>query len=316
MGNRANHEFITCFIFLPRRRIHLAQFTIIDAPSILGLRSTGVQHLPEALKTAGLMSELRAEYGGRVSPLSYSSERDKSTLLLNPDSIRQFSLQLADSVTLVLHKKRFPLVLGGDCSILIGSLLALRRLGKYGLFFIDGHADFYQPQASPTGEVADMDLAIVSGRGPDVLTNIDGLKPLVRDQDIIVFGYRDAEQSASYRSQDVRDTNMHAFDLPYVRKLGTINAAASQAVEILVNHELDGFWIHLDADVLDDSIMPAVDYRLGGGGLSFAELSELLKSLIVSGRAVGMNITIFNPRLDLDGSITRRFVSSLVQGLS
>jgi arginase len=294
----------------------LAQFTIIDAPSILGLRPTGVQHLPEALKSAGLMSELGAEYGGQVFPLYYSSERDKSTLLLNPDSIRAFSLQLADAVTLVLHKKRFPVVLGGDCSILIGSLLALRRLGTYGLFFIDGHADFYQPQASSTGEVADMDLAIVSGRGPNVLTDIDGLKPLVRDKDIIVFGYRDAEQAASYRSQDVRDTKMHAFDLTDVRKFGTITAAASHAVDILANNELDGFWIHLDADVLDDSIMPAVDYRLGGGGLSFTELSELLKTLVASGRAVGMDITIFNPRLDLDGSIARRLVSSLVQGLS
>lgn len=294
----------------------MVQFTIIDAPSILGLQPTGVQYLPEALKAAGLMSKLRAEYGGQVSPLGYSPERDKSTLLLNPDSIRAFSLQLADAVTLVLRKKQFPLVLGGDCSILIGNLLALRRLGRYGLFFIDGHADFYQPQASPTGEVADMDLAIVSGRGPDILTNIDGLKPLVLDQDIVVFGYRDAEQSASYGSQDVRDTNMHVFDLQFVRKTGTITAASSQTLEKLVNDELGGFWIHLDADVLDDLIMPAVDYRLGGGGLSFSELTELLKTLVDSGRAVGMDITIFNPRLDLDGSITQRFVLSLVQGLS
>ena len=295
----------------------MAQFTIIEAPSILGLRPTGVQYLPEALKAAGLMSELRAEYGGRVSPLSYSSERDKLTLLLNPDSIRAFSLQLADAVAFVLHKKRFPLVLGGDCSILIGNLLALRRLGTYGLFFIDGHADFYQPQVSLSGEVADMDLAIVSGRGPNVLTNIDGLKPLVRDEDVVVFGYRDVEEATSYGSQDVRDTNMHVFDLPSVRKLDTIATTASQAVDILANNELlDGFWIHLDADVLDDSIMPAVDYRLGGGGLSFSELSELLKILVASDRAVGMDITIFNPRLDLDGSIARRFVSSLIQGLS
>jgi len=296
----------------------LPQFTIIDAPSNLGLRPTGVEDLPEALKAAGIMNELRAEYGGRVFPMSYNSERDKSTLLLNPDSIRAFSLKLADAVTSTLDKERFPLVLGGDCSILIGNLLALRRLGKYGLFFIDGHADFYQPQASSTGEVADMDLAIVSGRGPDVLTNIDDLKPLVRDQDIIVFGYRDAEQAASYGSQDVRDTNMHVFDLLHIRKFDTIAAAASHAVDILANNELlGGFWIHLDADVLDDSNMPAVDYRLGGeGGLSFNELSELLKTLIASGHTIGMDITIFNPRLDLDGSITRRFVSSLVQGLS
>ena len=128
----------------------MPQFAIIDAPSTLGLRPTGVEDLPEALKSAGLMRELRAEYGGRVSPLPYSSERDKSTLLLNPDSIRAFSLQLAEAVTFVLHKKQFPLVLGGDCSILIGNLLALRRLGRYGLFFIDGHADFCQPETSPT----------------------------------------------------------------------------------------------------------------------------------------------------------------------
>jgi arginase len=294
----------------------VAQFTIIEAPSILGLRPTGVQYLPEAFKAAGLMSGLGAEYGGQVSPLAYSSERDKLTLLLNPDSIREFSLQLADTVAFVLRNKRFPLVLGGDCSILIGNLLALRRLGTYGLFFIDGHADFYQPQVSPTGEVADMDLAIVSGRGPTILTNIEGLKPLVRDPDIIVFGYRDAEQAASYGSPDVRDTNMHVFDLSYVRKFDTIAAAACQAVDVLENNELDGFWIHLDADVLDDSIMPAVDYRLGGGGLSFSELSELLKTLVASDAAVGMDITIFNPLLDFDGSITRGFVSSLIQGLS
>jgi arginase len=192
--------------------------------------------------------------------------------------------------------------------------LALRRLGRYGLFFIDGHADFYQPEASLTGEVADMDLAIASGRGPDVLTNIDGLKPLVLDEDIILFGYRDAEQATNYGSQDVRNTKIHAFDFTHVRQSG-IMGSAPQAVKLFLKDRLDGFWIHLDADVLDDSIMPAVDYRLDGG-LSFSELSELLKIIFSSGRAVGMDITIFNPNLDLDGSIAREFVSSIVEGLS
>src|ERR671921_605589 len=132
----------------------MLQFAIIDAPSILGLRPTGVQHLPEALKAAGLMKKLKAEYAGRVlSLLPYNPQRDKSTLLLNPDTIKAFSLQLADKVISVLHKKQFPIVLGGDCSILIGNLLALKQMGsnsssssssgssgddRYGLFFIDG----------------------------------------------------------------------------------------------------------------------------------------------------------------------------------
>jgi arginase len=291
-----------------------SRFTIIDAPSILGLRPTGVEYLPEALKAAGLMKRSNANYAGRVSPLPYNSERDKVTLLLNPNSIKTFSLQLADRVSSVIRSKKYPIVIGGDCSILIGNLLALRRLGRYGLFFIDGHADFYQPEASLTGEVADMDLAIVSGRGPDVLANIDGLKPLVRDQDIILFGYRDREQAASFGSQDVRNTDIYSFDLTYVKELG-ITTAASYALKKLLKDELCGFWIHIDADVLDDSIMPAVDYRLNGG-LSFYELSELLKIVVASGRSVGMDITIFNPNLDPDGSIARRFVSSVLEGIS
>src|SRR5215469_11113048 len=159
----------------------MPQFAIIDAPSILGLRPTGVEHLPEALRAAGLSTHLSGEYAGRISLLPYNANRDKSTLLLNPDAIRVFSLELAEKVISVLNKKQFPIVLGGDCSILIGNLLALKRMGSsiYGLFFIDGHSDFYQPESSPTGEVADMELAIVSGRGPDILTNIDGLKPLL-----------------------------------------------------------------------------------------------------------------------------------------
>ncbi|MDW0150285.1 MAG: arginase family protein [Nitrososphaeraceae archaeon] len=292
-----------------------SQFTIIDAPSILGLRPTGVEYLPEALKAAGLMDRLNADYAGRVSPLPYNSERDKLTLLLNPDSIKTFSVQLADRVSSVIRSMRYPIVLGGDCSIVIGNLLALRRLGRYGLFFIDGHADFYQPEASLTGEVADMDLAIVSGRGPDILTNINNFKPLVRDQDIILFGYRDREQAASFGSQDVLNTDINSFDLTNVKELGITTAASLAVKKLLQQDELLGFWIHIDADVLDDSIMPAVDYRLNGG-LSFCELSELLKIIVASGRSVGMDVTIFNPNFDSDGSIAHRFVSSLLEGLS
>ncbi|CAN5532067.1 arginase family protein [soil metagenome] len=293
----------------------MPRYAIIDAPSILGLRPTGVQYLPEALKTAGLFKGLNAEYAASVQPsLSYNPKRDQGTLIMNAGAIKTFSLQLAEIVSTEIAKKSFPIVLGGDCSILIGPLLGLRRVGRFGLFFIDGHADFYQPQASTTGEVADMDLAIVSGRGPDILTNIDDLKPLVRDEDAVVFGYRDAEQSLSYGSQDIRETNMHVFDLSQIRGL-KIETATSLAVATLMKDGLEGFWIHLDADVLDDRIMPAVDYRLPDGGLGFSELSKLLSILIASGHAVGMTITIFNPHLDLDGSIAKNFVSSIVAGL-
>jgi arginase len=292
------------------------EYAVIDAPSILGLRPTGVELLPNALKAAGLLEQLNAEYSGMVAPSSsYNYKRDEKTKLLNPEAIKTYSLRLAEAVNSVLHKNKFPIVIGGDCSILIGNLLALRRLGKYGLFFIDGHSDFYLPEQSPTGEVADMDLAIVSGHGPDILSNIDGFKPIVMEQDIVVFGYRDAAQSAQYGCQDIKKTTMiNAIEVIDLQRIGLQNAA-SFAIDKLHKNELSGFWIHLDADVLDDSIMYAVDYRLPGG-ISFSELSNLLRLLMLSKKAVGISITIFNPTLDKDGSIARNFVSSIVEGLS
>jgi arginase len=294
--------------------MQLLKIAVIEAPSILGLKPTGVEHLPDSLKSANLLGQLCAEYAGRIESPPYDPIRDNATLLLNPKAIHNYSLRLADAVTSILKKNKFPLVLGGDCSIVLGNLLALRCLGKYGLFFVDGHADFYQPEASPKGEVADMDLAIVSGRGPDILTNINGLKPLVQDRNIVLFGYRDAKEAAGYGSQDVRETDISVLDCAEVRKLGIVNAA-SKALDKLCQEDLEGFWIHLDVDVLDDELMPAVDYRMKGG-LTFVELGELLKVLLKSGHAVGMDITIFNPNLDKDGSIASKLVSSIVKGFS
>jgi arginase len=291
----------------------MPRFAVIDAPSVLGLRPTGVEHLPGALKAAGLLAALNADYTGRVEPPPYDPRRDPETLILNPDALRAYTLRLAAAVADLLRQDKFPLVLGGDCSNIIGIMLALRRAGRYGLCFIDGHADFYQPEAEPSGEVASMDLAIIAGRGPAVLTEIDGLKPLVHDEDIVAFGFRDAEQQREYGSQDIRETAIHAFDLDEVRELGAA-AAAQQAAGILQRNEVEGFWIHLDADVLDDALMPAVDYRLPGG-LSWDELSAVLRVLMATGQAVGVNVGIFNPALDKDGSIARGLVSCLVTGL-
>ena len=158
-----------------------------------------------------------------------------------------------------------------------------------------------------------MDLSIVTGRGPQVLTDIEWRKPLVRDEDVVQFGQRDAEEAMQYGSQDIRATNIRVSDLTVVRRLG-IACAAAQAIEILQRPVLAGFWLHLDVDVLDDAIMPAVDYRMPDG-FSFAELRTVLRLALASGRIAGMDVTIFNPRLDADGSIARKLVTTLVEGM-
>jgi arginase len=271
--------------------------SIIDAPSDLGHRRTGVDGLPDALRAAGLLEGLPdVRYAGRLAVPPYVPLRDTSTAVLNPDGIRTFSLRLAERVAFALDLGRFPLVLGGDCSILLGAALALRRRGRFGLFFLDGHADFYSPETEPHGEVASMDLAVVTGRESAPLADFEGRRPLVREEDVVVFGFRDAESAAAYGSPDVRQTAMHVFGLAEVRRLGAA-AAARQGLAALEASGMEGFWVHLDADVLNDAVMPAVDYRMPDG-LWPEELTEALAVVLASPLAVGMEVTIYNPTFD------------------
>jgi arginase len=192
-------------------------------------------------------------------------------------------------------------------------MLALKRRGRYGLLFIDGHADFYQPEANPNGEAASMDLAFATGHGPALLSNIEGRGPLVREEDAVAFAFRDQEEQAEYESQALPEA-LVAFDLATVRRMG-VEQAARAAVTHLTRSELDGFFIHFDADSLDDAIMPAVDYRLSGG-LSWREMITVLQIALASGRAVGMEVTIYNPALDADGAAGRGLVDALVRALA
>ncbi len=271
--------------------------SVIDAPSDLGLRRTGVDGLPDALRAAGLLEGLRdVRYAGRVPVPAYVPLREQATGVLNAGGIASFSLRLADRVASTLDLGLFPIVLGGDCSIVIGATLALRRRGRFGLFFLDGHADFYSAESEPNGEVASMDLAVVTGRGPAALADLDGRRPLVRDEDVVVFGDRDAGSAAAYGSPDVRQTAMHVFDLPEVRRLGAAEAAR-RGLAALEASGAEGFWVHLDADVLNDQVMPAVDYRMPDG-LWPEELTRTLAVVLASPRAVGMDVSIYNPTFD------------------
>jgi arginase len=283
---------------------------IVQAPSHLGLRAAGVEGLPEALLAAGFAERLGARRGTRLAPPTI----DAGTGLLNPHGLRDYASRLADAVGVVLDEGAFPIVLGGDCTILLGITLALRRRGRYGLLFLDGHADFYQPEAEPTGEAASMELALVTGRGPNLVTDLEGRRPLVRDEDVVVFGFRDADHAAAEGSQPLAPT-IHAMDLPTVRERGAGQAARDALAHLERTGGPAGFWIHLDVDVLDDAIMPAVDYHLPDG-LTWEELTGVLRTAVASDHATGLDITIFNPTLDPDSRVARTLVDALVASLT
>ncbi len=289
------------------------EIAVIEAPSVLGLRPSGVQDLPVALLDAGLLDHPGVVRAGRLEAPEYDPQRDPGTGVLNPVGIVRYSVRLADAVGAVLDDGRFPLVLGGDCSILLGNLLALRRRGRYGLLFLDGHTDFYQPSAEPTGEAASMELALATGRGPRLLTDLEGRGPLLRDEDAVAFGFRDSAESDAAGMQPL-PPRLHAIDLDGVRAAGAATAAR-EAVGRLTHDDSAGYWVHLDVDILDDAIMPAVDYRLPGG-LTWQELENVLATALADERAVGLDVTIFNPRLDNGGTIAARLTVCLHRGLT
>lgn len=280
---------------------------------MLGLKPTGVDQLPTTLLSHGLADRLHARHAARLTTPPYRFERDVETGTLNAHALAEWSPRLADAVAAVLDADEFPVILGGDCSIVLGSTLALKRRGRYGLLFIDGHADFYQPEVNPNGEAASMDLAFATGHGPKLLVDLEGRGPLIREEDACAFAFRDAEEQAEYGSQPL-PTNLLAFDLASVRSKGA-EVAARAAVAHLTRDGLDGFFIHVDADCLNDNIMPAVDYRLEDG-LSWSELTTVLRTAMASPKAVGIEITIYNPKLDKDGSAGRGLADTLVRALT
>jgi arginase len=278
-----------------------SRIVVLDAPSNLGLRPPadgtvpGCYKLPWALREAGLLPRLGGSDGGAVVPGRYDRGGWKpGDGVFNAGALASFTGRLANRVGRYVAAGEFLVVLGGDCSILLGAALGLRRLGRYGLAFIDGHSDFrHAPDL--VGAAAGEDLALATGRGQGDLVDIEGLRPYVRDADTVVFGIRDGDEA----TDELAELRIETWPAAGIRQAGAY-AAATQALARLEAARLDGFWVHLDADVLDPSVMPAVDSP-EPGGLAPDELTVLLTALLASPYCVGIEVTVLDPDLDPDG---------------
>ncbi|MEV0201022.1 arginase family protein [Nonomuraea sp. NPDC050691] len=285
---------------------------VLDAPSNLGLRPPapdtvpGCYKAPWALRDAGLLQRLGASDAGAVVPPRYVATWQPGDGVRNGQAIATYTRRLAGRIAALRGEGRFPVVLGGDCSIVLGAALALRREGRYGLAYLDGHADFRHLGNSPhVGAAGGEGVALVTGRGDGYLTDIDGLRPYVRDEDVIVLGVHDEEDL-----RDIADTG-----LAYVPADEVAARGEEAAADVLGREELDGFWIHVDADVLDSSVLPAVDSP-APGGLSPDELVRLLRGLLRLPGAAGLQVTIFDPDLDEDGSQAALLADVIVRALA
>ena len=289
-----------------------AGWTILGAPLDSSGSGRGEERAPDALRVAGIAAAVGAPDLGDATSLLRPATRDAASGVIAVEALRKASSALADAVAGVLRSGRRPLVLGGDCALLPGALAGCRSVGLApGLWMVDGHPDMLDGTSSPTGEAADMGLAIALGAGSTGRAELVDEPPLLAAERTVVLGLRppgmypdnDAELAALPDAVLWRDTHAIADRGP--------RASGVEAAGALVG-EAGTAWLHIDLDVLDEAVMGAVTYPQAKG-LTWQELRELLGPLACSPGLVGISVSDLVPDRDPGGLNARRTVELLAE---
>jgi arginase len=266
----------------------------------------GCERLPAALRAAGLVEALGIPDLGNLQVAIADPVRDPEHGVVGLRDAANACQVVRRELAPLLADGGRPLVVGGCCTLLIGVIAALRDNGTdAGLLFVDGHLDCYDGASSPYGEAADMELAILLGVGAPALTEIAGT---LSDRRVVALGNTDEEEAAGNGSPDPR-TFAPATPIVDFAELGRDpDGHARRAVEHL--RDADGFWLHLDLDVLSKAELPAVDYA-ADDGITWDELLALLRPLLADPALLGADVTILNPTMDPDGRYAARAVELL-----
>jgi arginase len=291
--------------------------TLLGVPSSSGARNTGTEKAPGAIRHAGLVHSLQAtghdvRDAGDQPESPYVPDDDPShRKLKNLQGVIDVVRTLAGRVEAVLREGRTPLILGGDCTVALGSLAgAVSVLGEMGLAYLDRDAELNTPRSTPSGILDGMVIAHLLGRGEPSLATPDGRAPLLRPGKLALLGVErfDRQEIPFYEA-------LPALRIPGPRiwEMGGAKAAAEVLTRLAAGE--DRFWVHCDLDVLDGEAMPAVDFP-APGGMSLIQMEVLLARLTASAGFTGLEVTNFNPDKDPGGEAARRVVAMLCAAFS
>jgi arginase len=290
------------------------QWTLLGAPLDSSGAGRGERKAPSALRAAGLVGALDAQDAGDADTVLSDAIRDPVTGLIGLGGLVRASQVLRSTLLTLLRSGGRPLVVGGDCTILLGILAAMRDQtdSRIGLWFLDGHADFYDGSTSPTGEGADMDLAIATGHGPAGLVDLVQ-PPLVTTRNIVLLGHRRPEDDPDVAEElGFLPADLFHLDANTITEIGA--ARVGQETERRLASAVERAWLHLDLDVLDADALPAVTYPQSHG-LDWHDLSALMAPLLASPLLAGVSVTDYNPDRDPDTRYARRIVKFLAATL-
>ena len=288
---------------------------IIGVPLDLGASRRGTDMGPSAMRVAGLGAALRrmgydvAREEDIPAPAMETRTVEDEKARYKPQ-ILEVCTELAREVKLHLENGDFPLVLGGDHSIAMGTFSGtaghFRDQGQsVGLIWFDAHGDMNVPGVSPSGNIHGMPLAHILGKGDEDLKNILGFSPKADPKNVALIGVRDIDAG---ERKIIRESGIHAYSMREIDERG-MAAVAAEALEY-VNDGTAGFHISFDVDGCDPTVMPGSG-TLVPGGVSFREAHLLMEYCADEGRLVSMEIVELNPFLD-DGNISAERALELV----
>ncbi|WP_250030953.1 arginase family protein [Paractinoplanes maris] len=263
---------------------------LLGAPWDSSGSGRGEARAPDALRSAGISRLTEVDRGDAATVIT-SSDRDEGTgVRALPETIsaaRVLAAALREARD--DHPGHRALIVGGDCSVLLGIFAHLRAaVGDVGLWMVDGHPDYVDPADSDTGETADSELAVLTGDGPAVLTGLAGTTPMVHPRHVTLIGHRTT-----------------GLDPASAAELARVPGEMLTEVEAGLP-----MWLHIDVDVLDPSVMPAVTYPQPGGP-DFDDLESLLTPLTASPALLGVSVADYRPDLDPDGHCAAGLVTLL-----
>lgn len=232
---------------------------IIGVPSTFGQRKLGVDLGPTAIRYAGLIPRLKQldldvnDKGDiKVSAVDIEKFQSEQNGLRNYDEIIDVTQKLNKEVSASIENNRFPLVLGGDHSIAVGSVSAIsKHYNNLGVIWYDAHGDLNIPEESPSGNIHGMPLRILTGEGPKELLELNS--NVIKPENIVLIGMRDLDKG---ERQFIKDHNIKTFTMSDIDKLG-IKEVIENTIEYLKSRNVDGVHLSLDVDALDPLETPA-----------------------------------------------------------
>lgn len=291
----------------------MATIALIGVPSQSGGRPIGVARGVGALRAAGVVWAL-GEVGhvvldqGDVSLPPPTPGRDPVSEIVNPEGLSELVRSVATAIGVARLEGGFPLVLGGDCPMLLGALAAAPGMG---LLHVDGHEDAYLPSQSPTGDTADSEIAFALGTAHAWWDSdfVEAQPLLVLDR-LVMVGQRDAPDLERHGVESLSGRCLFFDDVSVsADPAGAVGAALG-----VLGTLSQGFWFHLDWDVLSNEEIGSVVFPRGGG-LTWDDLAIVASAALSHPRCRGWSAGTYNPDLDPDGDDAVRIVDFLIQAL-